>query len=399
MTERLYYQDSYLREFDADLVDTVSHDGRTALVLDRSAFYPTSGGQPFDVGMFGDVRVLDVVDGDDGRMLHVVDRAPSATRLRGTIDWTRRFDHMQQHTGQHVLSAAFARLFDIRTESFHMGADYSTIDLAREVSAGQIAKAEDEANRIVWEDHPVTIRFVSADEAASLGLRKESKRDGTLRLIDVDGFDLSACGGTHVSRTGAIGIIAISATERFRGGSRVTFLCGGRALTGFRSLRDAVAGSVRALSVLPAELPAAIERLQAESKELRKQIKELQTRAAVHEGDALASASEETAAGRLVVAALPGWDAGGLKSIASRIAESPSHIAVLVGAPSPAPLVVARAAGVPLDCSAVLRALLERHGGKGGGRPELAQGGGVTSPAGEVLQTARELVGTSTGAS
>jgi alanyl-tRNA synthetase len=393
MTERLYYQDPYLREFDAELLDTVSHDGRTALVLDRSAFYPTSGGQPFDLGTFADVRVLDVVEVDDGRVLHVVDRAPSATRVHGAIDWTRRFDHMQQHTGQHVLSAAFARLFEARTESFHMGADYSTIDLAREMSVRQIAAAEDEANRIVWEDRPVTIRFAAADEAESLGLRKESKREGTLRLIGVEEFDLSACGGTHVSRTGAIGIIAISATERFRGGSRLTFVCGGRALSAFRSLRDTVVGSVRALSVLPAELPPAIERLQAESKDLRKQIKDLQARAAIHEGDALASASEETATGRLVVAALPGWDVGGLKSIASRIAERPGHVAVLVGDPAPAALVVARAADVPLDASAVLRALLARHGGKGGGRPEFAQGGGVTSPPADVVQSARELVG------
>jgi alanyl-tRNA synthetase len=398
MTDRLYYQDPYLREFDADLLDTVSHEGKTALVLDRTAFYPTSGGQPFDVGMFGDVRVLDVVDGEDGRILHVVDRAPSATRLHGTIEWTRRFDHMQQHTGQHVLSAAFARLFDARTESFHMGADYSTIDLAREMTAAQIAKAEDEANRIVWEDHPVTITFASADEAASLGLRKESKRGGTLRLIDVDGFDLSACGGTHVARTGAIGIIAVSATERFRGGSRVTFLCGGRALAGFRSLRDVVAGSVRALSVLPAELSPAIERLQAEGKDLRKQIKDLQASAAAHEADSLALSAVETAAGRLVVAALPGWDTGALKTIASRIVERPGHIAILLGGPSPAPLVVARAAGVALDSAVVLRALLERHGGKGGGRPELAQGGGVTSSADEVVQSARAIVTTSTSA-
>jgi len=238
MTERLYYTDPYLREFDADLVDTVSYEGQTALVLDRTAFYPDSGGQPSDAGAFGDVRVIDVVDVDDGRLLHVVDRAPSVTRLHGTIDWTRRFDHMQQHTGQHVLSAAFARLLNPRTESFHMGVEYSTIDLAREVSAREVAQAEDEANRVVWEDRPVAIRFASAEEAAAMGLRKESKREGTLRLIDVEGFDLSACGGTHVARTGAIGIIAVSATERFRGGSRITFLCGGRALTGFRGLRD-----------------------------------------------------------------------------------------------------------------------------------------------------------------
>ena len=392
MTERLYYQDCYLREFDADLVDTVSHDGRTALVLDRTAFYPASGGQPADAGMFGDVRVLDVVDADDGGILHVVDRAPSSTRLHGVVDWTRRFDHMQQHTGQHVLSAAFARLFGVRTESFHMGGDYSTIDLAREVSAGEIARAEDESNRIVWEDHPVAIRFASATEAASLGLRKESRRDGTLRLIDVEDFDLSACGGTHVARTGAIGIIAVSAAERFRGGSRVTFLCGGRALAGFRSLRDVVAGSVRALSVLPAELPGAIERLQAESKDLRKQVKDLQATLADHEADALADAAEPSAAARLVAVSLAGWAAGGLKTIAARIAGRPGHVAILVGEPAPAALVVARATDVPLDASALLRTLVERHGGKGGGRPELAQGGGLTSPARDVLQSAREIV-------
>jgi alanyl-tRNA synthetase len=261
------------------------------------------------------------------------------------------------------------------------------------VSAAEIARAEDEANRIVWEDRPVGIRFVSAEDAASLGLRKEPKRGGTLRLIDVDGFDLSACGGTHVSRTGAIGIIATSAAERFRGGSRIAFLCGGRALTGFRGLRDAVAGSVRVLSVTPSELPAAIERLQTEGKDARRQIKDLQVKAAVHEADTLAENAETFAAGRLVAAALTGWDANGLKTIASRIVEHPGHIAVLLGGPAPAPLVVARAAGVALDASTVLRTLLQRHGGKGGGRPELAQGGGVTAPADAVLQSARELVG------
>jgi alanyl-tRNA synthetase len=394
MTERLYYADPYLREFDADLVDTVSHEGKTALVLDRTAFYPSSGGQPFDVGMFGDVRVLDVVDADDGRILHVVDRAPSSTRLHGAIDWTRRFDHMQQHTGQHVLSAAFARLLNVRTEGFHMGVEYSTIDLAREVTAAEITRAESEANRVVWEDRPVSIRFASSDEAASLGLRKESRREGTLRLIDVHDFDLSACGGTHVSRTGAIGVIVVSATERVRGGSRIGFLCGGRALAGFRSLRDAVSGSVRALSVLPAELPAAIERLQEEGRTLRRQIRDLQSRVALQEAETLVSTAEDAGAARLVLAIMPGWDAAGLKTIAASVAERPGHAAVLVSDPPPLALVVARAADVAIDSGAVLRQLVERHGGKGGGRPELAQGGGLTAPARDVLQSAREILRT-----
>ena len=392
MTERLYYSNPYLKAFDATLLDTVSHEGRTALVLDRTAFYPSSGGQPFDVGMFGDVRVLDVIDDEEGRVLHVVDRVPSQTPLHGVIDWTRRFDHMQQHTGQHVLSAAFARLFGVRTESFHMGVDYSTIDLAREVSAKEIAAVENEANRIVWEDRPVTIRFASAEEATSLGLRKESKREGTLRLIDVEDFDLSACGGTHVARTGAIGIIAVSAVEKVRGGSRVTFLCGGRALAGFRGLRDAVAGSVRALSVVPAELPAAIERLQAEGKELRKAVKELQGKQAIQEAASLASGAEPVGGARVVFAALPGWDAGGLKAIASGIVERPGHAAVLLSDPPPLAIVIARAPDLTLDAGALLRQLTERHGGKGGGRAELAQGGGLTSASRDVLQSAREIL-------
>jgi alanyl-tRNA synthetase len=391
-TERLYYIDPYLREFDANLVDTVSHDGKTALVLDRTAFYPTSGGQPYDVGFFHDVRVLDVVDADDGRVLHIVDRAPSSAALHGVIDWTRRFDHMQQHTGQHVLSAAFDRVLGARTESFHLGVESSTIDLNRELTPAEIARAEDDANRIVWEDREVRIRFVDAAEAAALGLRKESKRDGTLRLIEVADYDLSACGGTHVARTGAIGTIVVAATERFRGGSRVTFLCGGRGLAGHRALRDAVERTGRTLSVGAAELPAAVERLLAESKDLRKQTKDFQTKLAAQEADALADAAEAVGGARLVATALPGWDANGLKTVASRVVERSGHVAVLVGGPSPAPIVVARAQDVALDSGAVLRKLVERHGGKGGGRPELAQGGGINAPAEDVLESARAVI-------
>jgi alanyl-tRNA synthetase len=392
LTERLYYDDPYLREFDATIVERTTHDGKTAIALDRTAFYPTSGGQPFDVGTLGGARVVDVVDAEDGRLLHVIDRLPDGSAVRGAIDWTRRFDHMQQHTGQHVLSAAFDHLLGARTESFHLGTESSTIDLAREPSGADVARAEAEANRIVWEDRAVTIRYAAAEEAATLGLRKESKREGTLRLIDIQDFDLSACGGTHVARTGAIGVIAIAATERFRGGLRVTFLCGGRALTGFRVLRDVVAGSVSALSVLPAELPAAIERLQGESKEQRRQLKDLQGRLAGQEADALADAAVDAGATRLVAAVLPGWDAAALKTIAARIAERSRHVAVLVGDPPTMPIVVARAADAAVDAGAVVKQLVQRHGGKGGGRPELAQGGGLTGPAADVLQSARDLL-------
>src|SRR5262245_504327 len=239
MTARLYYTDPYLQVFDALVQRVEAAPDRVVVMLDQTAFYPTSGGQPFDTGQLGDFRVVDVVDQEDGTIAHVLN-AGSVTLepgqpVRGRIDWARRFDHMQQHTGQHVLSAAVDKLFKVRTVSFHLGADISTIDLARELSASELAAAETEANRVVWEDRPVTIRFADAEEAAKMPLRKESVRGGTLRLIDVDGFDLSACGGTHVAQTGAIGIIAVASSERFKGGQGIEVVWGGRAVAGLRT--------------------------------------------------------------------------------------------------------------------------------------------------------------------
>jgi alanyl-tRNA synthetase len=393
VTERLYYHDAFLTEFDAQVLQVVeAPDGRPAVVLDRTAFYPTSGGQPFDTGAIDTARVLDVIDQDDGTILHVVDGRLAPGPVRGRIDWDRRFDHMQQHTGQHVLSAAFDRVLGVRTVSFHLGIDASTIDLIREVSPQDVERAEEEANRIVWEDRPVTIRFADAEQAARLPLRKEPARSGMLRLIDVADFDLSACGGTHVSRTGSIGIIAVGATERIRGGSRIEFVCGGRAVRSHRRLRDVVAASIKVMSVAPGELPAGVERLQSEVKEMKRVAKDLQSRLASHEADALASRAEPTGVGRLAAAALEVWDAGGLKQIATAIVLRGGHVAILVSSPAPSALVVARSADVALDAGAVLKAMVARFGGKGGGRPDLAQGGGLEGSTAEMLTYARTLV-------
>jgi alanyl-tRNA synthetase len=391
VTERLYYTDPYRMEFDASIVRAEVVDGKPAVVLDRTAFYPTSGGQPFDTGTLGAARVVDVIDRDDD-IVHVLDREAAPGPIHGRIDWERRFEHMQQHTGQHVLSAAFDKLLGARTESFHLGSVSSTIDLGREVSPRDIERAEQDANRIVWEDRPVGIRFADAEEAAKLPLRKEPARGGRLRLIDVDGFDISACGGTHVSRTGAIGIIAVAGWEKFRGGSRIEFVCGGRTLRAHRILRDIVAGSVRLISVLPEELPAGIERMQGEAKDAKRRLKDLQSRLAAFEGAALADRAETLGSQRVVVAALDGWDPVGLKTIASAIVERPGHVAVLVGTPAPCAIVVARAADATADSGALLRKLTERFGGKGGGRPDLAQGGGLQGAVEEILQAARNTL-------
>jgi alanyl-tRNA synthetase len=393
VTERLYYTDPYLAEFDANVLRVEDYEGRLAAVLDCTAFYPTSGGQPFDVGRLGDSTVVDVIDREDGVILHVIDRAIAAGPVHATIDWARRFEHMQQHTGQHVLSAAFDRLIGARTESFHLGTLSATIDLNRSISSADIERVEDEANRVVWENRPVAIRFADPEEAARLPLRKEPVRTGRLRIIEVQDFDISACGGTHVARTGAIGAIVIRSTEKFRGGTRVEFVCGVRALRGYRELRGAVDGSIRLLSVLPSELPAGIERLQAELKEAKHTVEDLQMRLALFEGLYLAGRAESIGSVRAVVAFIGGWDQNGLKSVATSItSRHPGYFVALFNAVHPFVAVVARASDVTLDCGLVLKKLIERFGGKGGGRPDLAQGGGLVGSPEDLTAFVRSLL-------
>jgi len=324
--------------------------------------------------------------------------------VHGQIDWARRFDHMQQHTGQHVLSAALVRMCSAATVSFHLGSDASTIDLSTVVGPADIERAVDEANRIVWANHEVAIRFASEEEAKALPLRKESARQGELRLVEVPDFDLSACGGTHVARTGAVGVIVVTGTEKFKGGLRLTFVCGGRAVRALRQLRDAVAGSVRVLSVLPPELPAAVEKLQADGKQLRKTITGLQASLAVHEADRLLNvAAGLSGLQRRVISEIyeveggpdrpaATWDATGLKTIASSlIARDPVAVVLVAGGPS-ATVVVACAPSLGLDANAVVRRLTERFGGRGGGRPDMAQAGGLSGHTAEIASAARQYV-------
>ena len=397
MTHRLYYTDPYLRAFDATVARLDRRDDRLLVTLDRTAFYPTSGGQPFDTGRLGALTVVEAVDEDDGTVTHVTELKTENVELKtgdlvhGEIDWARRFDHMQQHSGQHVLSAAFDKLFAVRTVSFHLGGAVSTIDLAREMSPAEIAAAETEANRIVWEDRPVTVRFVDAEEAARLPLRKEPARGGTLRLIEVEGFDLSACGGTHVARTGGIGTIAVASWERFKGGQRLEFLCGGRALGGYRRLRDAITASVRLLSVLPAELPAAIERLQADAREQNRAMDGLQRDLAGYRAGELAAGAEETASCRLV-ARVVGADANALKALATAIVAKPGFLVVLVSSSTPALVVIARSADVSVSAQKLVASLIAQFGGRGGGRPELAQGGGLAAPADLIIAAIRAAI-------
>ena len=394
MTPRIYYTEPYRVTFDARVVACDEVDGRQNVVLDQTAFYPTSGGQPFDTGTLGGSAVTDVIDRDDGTIAHVVSgRVAVGDVVSGAIDWARRFDHMQQHTGQHELSAAFDRLFGARTESVHLGTTTATIDLGKAVSATQVAQAEDEANRIVWEDRPVHIRVASAEEAAAMPLRKESARTGSLRLIEVEGFDLSACGGTHVARTGGIGIIAVSGWEKFRDGTRVEYLCGGRALARVRVWRNALAATQKHVSVAPEELAIAVERMQNESRVQQRAVRGLQERLAVHEAKALVARGVRVGDRLIVVEALHGWDAQGLKALAvAAAAAEPGAAIALFTASVPALAVIARGATSGIDAGAVLKSLVATFGGKGGGKPDLAQGGGLNAAAETLVAAARVLL-------
>ena len=326
MNTRLYYTEPWLRQFDARVVEVVPDGDRFRVWLDRTAFYPTSGGQPCDTGHLNAARVLEVSDDDDGRVVHVVDTPlDPGSAVTGTIDWVRRFDHMQQHTGQHLLSAAFERLHHVRTESFRMGSECSTIDLARDVTAAEIASAEDAANEVVWQGREVLIRFVDAAEAARLPLRKEPVKEGRLRLIEIEGDDLSACGGTHVSSTGEVGMIAVRAWERFKGGTRLEFVCGMRALASYRAWRDSATAAARLLTVQAAELPLAVERLQQDNKDARRACNALAEKAASFDAGTLAARATHTRGIAVLVEALADYDVVGLKRLAASFVKEPGR--------------------------------------------------------------------------
>ena len=262
MTERLYYTDSYLREFDADVIDRSGDGSRVS--LDRAAFYPTSGGQPFDRGWVNDVPVVDVLDEGD-RIVHVLGAPLDFGRIIGRIDWARRFDHMQQHTGQHLLSAVVAELFGHVTVSVHFGEEISTLDLETgSLTADQVANAERRANAVVTENRSVHITFEDAESAA--GLRKASERQGTLRIVTIDDLDRSACGGTHVRATGEIGPVLIGRVERVKQLVRMEFVCGDRAVRRARVDHDLLAKLSGVLTAAPHELPALVESQRGELK-------------------------------------------------------------------------------------------------------------------------------------
>lgn len=381
-TERLYYTDSHLLEFEASVLSaTESVSGWCAVTLDRTAFYPTGGGQPSDTGLLDTTPVLECIEQEDGAVLHIVQgRAPRVgARVKGRVDWERRQDHLQQHTGQHILSQALLSLYDAETRSFRMMEETSEIDVAlKDPTDERIERAIELANRVIWEDRPVRVRLVTADEAAALPLRKDSAREGELRIIEIENFDLSPCGGTHARRTGEVGLIAARHWERAKGLVRIEFVAGRRALKDYvRANRTA--RSVSALfSVARDEAPQSVARLLEEQKQLSRRTRTLEEAASHAEAQELVRDAAVLADGtRLVARTFDDRDAEALKHLALA-AISHAHTVALLGSRDgeTARLVFARSADAAGDMNALLREACLMLDGRGGGRADFAQGGG-----------------------
>jgi len=405
-TDRLYYDDSHLIEFDARVVGlNEGDDGTVTMALDRTAFYPTGGGQPNDTGTLGEARVVDCIDTEDAGVLHVIQGpAPQVGDLvHGKVDWLRRLDHIQQHTGQHILSAAFVKLFDAPTHSFRVLEHECEIDVALDnPSDERIERAVDLANQMVWESRPVRIRKVTLEEAASLPLRKEPAREGDLRVIEIDGFDLTPCGGTHAKSTAEVGLIAVRSWERAKGLTRIQFMAGIRALADYRKANKTAREVAALFSAGRDDSPALVVHLIEENKKLARRVRALREVACRVEAEQLLRGSSPSvregagyeagsgsdrvsselrrvkdASTRVIARVVEDRDADSLKQLALALIVHPKTVALLGSRDGDtARLVFARSSDALGDMNVLMRKACEMIDGRGGGKPDMAQGGG-----------------------
>ena len=377
VTERLYYSDSHLIEFEARVVDVTDRvSGWTAVVLDQTAFYPTGGGQPTDTGTLNGSRVVECIDDGDNGVLHVVQGAAPVRDavVRGRVDWARRLDHIQQHTGQHILSQAFVKLFNAPTKGFRVMDASCEIDVELNNPTTEIIeRAVELANNVIWEDRSITILNVTSEQAAELSLRKEPAREGELRLIEIEGFDLTPCGGTHAYRTGEVGMIAVRSWERAKGMTRMEFVAGTRALADYRKANKSAREMAALFSTGRDDAPQLAAQMVEENKELHRRVRMLEEMAAGVEAEKLLA----TAEAGIVVQVFEGRDAESLKKLAHALMTKPGTVALLGSRDKDtARLVFARSSEAPGDMSMLMREACTMLDGRGGGKPEMAQGGG-----------------------
>ena len=381
MTERLYYHDSFLKNFTANVTACEPAAGRFKVTLDRTAFYPTSGGQPHDLGTLGSAPVIEVADAEDHVVHYTTAEVPTGP-VQGAIDWARRFDHMQQHTAQHLLSAAFLELYKMQTISFHLGEELCTIDLATpSLTPSQLDQAERRTNEVIFEDRIVEIRFGTADELAEAGVRKAVDREGILRAIRIAEFDFQPCGGTHLSRTGQAGMILLRRFEKRRDAFRVEFVAGGRALASAKREHALLLEAATTLTCGLPEVPAGVVKLAEERRAATSALKDLEDKYADAEAARLLAQAEPAPAAaanaRLITATVrtpsPTYTSLLAAKIVGHTGAAGFHVVAVLANDISGQVAVAQTKGGPLDVSAVLRDTLAEIPGKGGGRRDFAQ--------------------------
>lgn len=389
MTEKLYLKDSYLKELDANIIDRGEIDQQPAVVLDRTIFYPTSGGQMHDMGMLGDASVVNVISEND-KIWHVLDKPVPGGSVHCTLDWTRRFDFMQQHTGFHILAQSFLRTAQAETLSSHLGEEFSTIDVQiTQIDSKVLEETEILANRIVWEDRPIKVRFVTTEELAGLSLRKAPTVEGPIRLIDIEDFDLDPCGGTHVRRTGEVGLIKILSSERIRGYYRFSFVAGRRALREFSRRHRLLQEISDALSTGFDDLPAGIRKMQEEQKRLIKQVQKAMQEAAERSVQELVDEAKATS---VIIRVFEGYDMPTLRKVASEVIKK-SEAIFLLATEGESSAVAFASAKEAIDLRLAFDQIAPMIGAKGGGSRNFIQGGfsdGKRLP--EALERARKFI-------
>ena len=397
MNERLYYEDAYLIRFSAQVAERLTHQDQPAVRLVRSAFYPTSGGQPHDTGRLNGTAVVDVQVGADGTVLHLLaEPLPEETEsVSGKIDWARRYDHMQQHSGQHLLSQMFFRRLGLETVSVHFGDALNTVDLdGPPLSAAQLADVETAANEMVWKNRPIRAYWVNEEERGKVPLRRAPAVQGSTRIVEIDKFDWSACGGTHVRRTGEIGLISLLRIEKHRGKSRVHFVCGRRALADAAERRGLLGETAGLLDSGVDDVPELVAKLQEALRSAERELKALREGLVEYQARELLAEAEAAGGLRLVVREMADSEPAAVQRLAGALVAGLGVVALLGCArEGKGTVVFARSEDCSVHVGNLLRDTLRQFGGGGGGRPNFAQGGGVAAEKlSDVLSAAAETV-------
>ena len=375
-TRKLFHEDAYRTEFRAQVLSCTPTDEGCEVILDQTCFYAESGGQPSDGGVLGGQPVLAVREREDGEIIHLVEN-PVSGEVSGQVDWARRLDLTEQHTGQHLLSAAFEHLFSAETVGWHLGAEGITVDLAMEsLDAGQAEQIERACNQIIREARPVVTHVTDSEHLGAFPLRKQPTVSGEIRIVEIDGYDWVACAGTHLRSTAELGLLKIKTWERYKKSVRVTFLAGGRALSDYLALDRLTRDLCRSLSIGVNDLPRWVDRNQEELGSLRKRVKTLQEQLLEHEADGLVAGARRVGQARVVCRVFAARPFEELKLLAGKVAAQPGCIALFGTRGALPQIILHRSVDLRLDVGQVIRQVLPLIDGKGGGSPLQAQGGG-----------------------